>query len=142
MVMQQQISIITLGVDDIGRSRRFYGDGFGWSPVFETDEIVFYQMNGLMLGTWLRQALNGDMNETERSGSSSYALAHNVAEQQQVAPLIEQLVAAGGTLMSAASAPPHGGFRGYVADPDGHPWEIAWNPAWTIDDDGHVTFGV
>jgi len=99
-------------------------------------------MNGLMLGTWIRQALDGDMNETERSGSPSYALAHNVAEQQQVAPLIEQLVAAGGTLMSAASAPPHGGFRGYVADPDGHPWEIAWNPAWTIDDDGHVTFGV
>jgi len=140
--MQQQISVITLGVDDIGRSRRFYVDGFGWSPVFETDEIIFYQMNGLMLGTWIRQALDGDMNETERSGSSSYALAHNVAEQQQVAPLIEQLVAAGGTLMSAASAPPHGGFRGYVADPDGHPWEIAWNPAWTIDDDGHVTFGV
>jgi len=140
--MQQQISVITLGVDDIGRSRRFYVDGFGWSPVFETDEIIFYQMNGLMLGTWIRQALDGDMNETERSGSSSYALAHNVAEQQQVAPLIEQLVAAGGTLMSAASAPPHGGYRGYVADPDGHPWEIAWNPAWTIDDDGHVTFGV
>jgi uncharacterized protein len=59
--MQQQISVITLGIDDIARSKRFYGEGFGWTPVFETPEIVFYQMNGLMLGTWLDSALEADM---------------------------------------------------------------------------------
>jgi uncharacterized protein len=59
--MQQQISVITLGVSDLARSRRFYVDGFGWRPVFENPEIVFYQMNGLMLGTWLETALAADM---------------------------------------------------------------------------------
>ena len=57
--MQQQISVITLGVVDLDRSRRFYVDGFGWSPVFENEEIIFYQMNGLMLGTWLQSAFGG-----------------------------------------------------------------------------------
>lgn len=55
---------------------------------------------------------------------------------------MDRLVAAGGTQLRAGDAPPHGGFGGYVADPDGHSWEIAWNPAWSIDDYGHVTFGV
>ncbi|WP_456305472.1 hypothetical protein [Falsiroseomonas frigidaquae] len=71
--MQQQISVITLGVADLARSRTFYGSGFGWNPVFENAEVIFYQMNGLMLGTWLRQALDADMNDAGRTGSSSYA---------------------------------------------------------------------
>ena len=140
--MQQQISVITLGIDAIDRSRRFYVDGFGWIPVFENDEVVFYQMNGLMLGTWLRDALIADMQDGARIGASAFAVAHNVASKDAVAPLIERLVKAGGRLLRAADAPPHGGFRGYVADPDEHVWEVAWNPAWPIDDEGHVTFGV
>ena len=139
--MQQQISVITLGVVDLARSRIFYVEGFGWQPVFENEEIIFYQMNGLMLGTWRREKLDADMNDARR-GASSYALAHNVPGQGDVQPLIDALVAAGGGEKRRGDAPPHGGFRGYVADPDGHPWEIAWNPAWTIDAEGHVTFGV
>jgi catechol 2,3-dioxygenase-like lactoylglutathione lyase family enzyme len=100
--MQQRISLLTLGIADFARSKRFYGEGFGWVPVFETPGIVFYQMNGLMLG---------------------------------------RLAAAGGRMLRAADAPPHGGFRGYVADPDDHAWEIAWNPSWPIAADGRVTFG-
>uniref|UniRef100_UPI0031595578 hypothetical protein n=1 Tax=Falsiroseomonas frigidaquae TaxID=487318 RepID=UPI0031595578 len=65
-----------------------------------------------------------------------------MAAREDVVPAMERLVGAGGCLMRAADAPPHGGFRGYVADPDGHPWEIAWNPAWTIDARGLVTFGL
>lgn len=140
--MQQQISVITLGVADLARSRIFYVEGFGWSPVFENAEIIFYQMNGLMLGTWTKDALKADMGEEGRSGSSAFALAHNVDKQGDVAPAIDRLLAAGGSLLRAADAPPHGGFRGYVADPDGHAWEIAWNPAWTIDERGLVTFGL
>jgi uncharacterized protein len=140
--MQQQISVITLGIADLARSRAFYASGFGWTPVFENEEVAFYQMNGLMLGTWLAKSLEADMQDSGRSGKSSYALAHNVPKQGDVGPLIAALVAAGGTLLRAADAPEHGGCRGYVADPDGHPWEIAWNPAWAIDDQGHVTFGV
>lgn len=140
--MQQQISVITLGVADIARSRAFYVAGFGWTPVFDSEDVIFYQMNGLMLGTWLAKALNQDLQDPGRGGAGSYALAHNVPDQADVAPAIDALVAAGGTLLRAADAPPHGGFRGYVADPDGHPWEIAWNPAWKIDATGLVTFGL
>jgi len=140
--MQQQISIITLGIADLSRSRRFYVDGFGWSPVFENEEIIFYQMNGLVLGTFLVGALETDMNRNGLRQRGAFALAHNVAEQAEVGPAIERLVAAGGTLLRPADAPPHGGFRGYVADPDEHAWEIAWNPAWSIDERGFVTFGL
>lgn len=139
--MQQQLSVITLGVADLARSRRFYVDGFGWTPVFENDEIVFYQMNGFVLGTWLAGALDADMRDEGRSGASSFALAHNVPDKAGVEPAMARLIAAGGALKRPADAPPHGGFRGYVADPDGHPWEIAWNPAWPIDERGLVTFG-
>jgi len=138
--MQQQISVITLGVADLARSRRFYADGFGWSPVFENDEIVFYQMNGLVLGTWLQGALEADMQRSGLRRPGAYALAHNVAAQDDVQPLIERLAATGGTVLRNGDTPPHGGFRGYVADPDDHAWEIAWNPAWPIDAEGHVRF--
>jgi uncharacterized protein len=140
--MQQQISVVTLGVTDLGRSRRFYADGFGWNPVFENAEIIFYQMNGLMLGTWLLSALEDDMQRPGLHRSGALALAHNVATQVDVRTAIERLAEAGGTILREADAPPHGGFRGYVADPDGHACEIAWNPAWAIDDRGLVTFGL
>ncbi|GHD10797.1 VOC family protein [Tianweitania populi] len=140
--MQQQISVITLGVQSMTRSRGFYVGGFGWAPVFENDEIIFYQMNGLMLGTWQNPGLDGDMQRASQAAPSAIALAHNVPERHDVDLVIEQLVAAGGTLLRKGDAPPHGGFRGYVSDPDGHAWEIAWNPAWMIDESGRVTFGV
>ena len=140
--MQQQISVVTLGVGDLAASRRFYVDGFGWRPVFENDEIVFYQMNGLVLGTWLKARLEADMQRAAGEGPGPMALAHNVGGPDEVRDLMRRLAGAGGRLLRPADAPPHGGFRGYVADPDGHAWEIAWNPAWTIDAEGHVTFGV
>lgn len=139
---QQQISVITLGVADLARARDFYGEGFGWAPVFENAEIAFYQMNGLVLGTFLRPALEADMNCRAGEGPGAYALAHNVGRRDDVEPLIVRLTGHGGRLLRAADAPGHGGYRGYVADPDGHAWEIAWNPAWAIDAQGHVSFGV
>jgi catechol 2,3-dioxygenase-like lactoylglutathione lyase family enzyme len=139
--MQQQISVITLGIADLARSRRFYVEGFGWKPVFENPEIVFYQMNGLMLGTWLMKALEDDMRRTTvRPGA--FSLAHNVPSQEEVQPVIDRLAQFGGKVLRPADAPEHGGFRGYVADPDDHAWEIAWNPAWPISPEGHVTWGV
>ena len=139
--MQQQISVITLGIADLDRSKRFYREGFGWTPVFENREIAFYQMNGLVFGTWLSEALAGDMGRAAGDGPGAFALAHNVATEEEVASLLDPLVAAGGRLLRAADAPPHGGFRGYAADPDGHAWEIAFNPDWAIDSEGHVRFG-
>ncbi|WP_172292473.1 VOC family protein [Pseudoruegeria sp. HB172150] len=138
----QQISLITLGIGDMARSTRFYAEGFGWTPVFETPEITFYQMNGLVFSTFLRAALEEDMNQTGLRPGGAYAMAHNVGSEGAVTALMERLITFGGSLLRAADAPEHGGFRGYVADPDGHPWEIAWNPAWPIDGAGHVTFGL
>lgn len=139
-MQQQQISIITLGVADLARSKRFYVEGFGWKPVFENEEIVFYQMNGLMLGTWLASALDADSRRTT-STPGAFSVAHNVTSKDAVQPLLDKLASAGGSILRPADAPPQGGFRGYVSDPDGHAWEIAWNPAWPIDAEGHVTFG-
>lgn len=139
--MQQQISVITLGIADLARSRRFYVEGFGWTPVFENEEIVFYQMNGFVLGTWVQASLEADMGRAlVRPGA--FALAHNVATREDVQPLMDRLTRAGGRLLKAPIAPPHGGFSGYVADPDDHAWEIAWNPAWAISPEGFVSFGV
>lgn len=139
--MQQQLSVITLGIADLGRSRRFYVEGFGWTPVFQSDEITFYQMNGFVLGTWLSTALEADSGRAGLATPGAFALAHNVAAKAEVQPAMDRLIAAGGSLLRAPVAPPHGGFNGYVADPDGHAWEIAWNPAWSISPAGHVTFG-
>lgn len=142
LVMQQQISAITLGVSDLKRSRRFLVEGFGWKPIFENDEIVFYQMNGFVLGTFRKSSLEDDMSRRAGPGPAAVSLSHNVSREDEVQPLLDRLVDAGGTLVRKADAPVHGGFRGYVADPDGHAWEIAYNPAWEIDNQGLVTFGV
>ncbi len=138
--MQHQIAVVTLGVADLDRSARFYMEGFGWSPVFRNDEIVFYQMNGFVLATFARAALEADMNRRAGDAPAAFALAHNVGAEADVAATMRRLVAAGGRLLRAADAPPHGGVRGYVADPDDHAWEIAFNPHWPIDADGRVTF--
>ena len=139
--MQQQISVITLGISDLSRSRRFYSEGFGWTPVFQNEEIIFYQMNGLVLGTWLTRALEADQQRAGLARPGAFALAHNVASREEVQPTIDRLSRFGGRMLRAADAPPHGGVRGYVADPDDHAWEIAWNPSWTISPEGLVRFG-
>ena len=139
--MQQQLSVLTLAIADIARSKRFYSIGFGWSPVFENEEIIFYQMNGFVLGTWLQSSLEADMQRTGLLRPGPYALGHNVSAQDDVQAVIQRLIDAGGRRLREPDAPPHGGYRGYVADADDHAWEIAWNPSWVIDDRGFVTFG-
>jgi len=142
MAQQQQISVVTLATADLAASRRFYVDGFGWTPVFENEEIVFYQMNGLMLGTWRKGELEKDMRRPAPAEPGGFALAHNVESEEAVTRLVERLAGFGGKVLRAPDAPPHGGFRGYVADPDGHAWEIAFNPGWRISPEGYVTFGL
>jgi catechol 2,3-dioxygenase-like lactoylglutathione lyase family enzyme len=140
--MRQQVSVITLGISDLERSRRFYVEGFGWEPVFQNEEIIFYQMNGFVLGTWLAASLEADMQRTGLARPGAFALAHNVGTRDEVQPLLEHLSKFGGRILKAATEPSHGGLSGYVADPDDHAWEIAWNPAWLISPEGLVTFGV
>jgi uncharacterized protein len=136
----QSLSLITLAIHDPARSRRFYGQGFGWTPVYESDEVLFFQMNGLVLGLWLAAPMVADLGRPDGQ-SNGFALAHNVARPGDVDGLVARLADHGGTVLREPDEPPYGGRRGYVADPDGHAWEIAWNPAWHIDAAGHVTFG-
>jgi catechol 2,3-dioxygenase-like lactoylglutathione lyase family enzyme len=135
----QSISVVTLGVGELDRCRRFYCDGFGWTPVFANEEILFFQMNGLVLGLWLADRLADDMARSP-APPGAMSLAHNVGSRDAVESLMARLAAHGGSILRPADAPAHGGFRGYVADPDGHSWEIAFNPAWPIDEQGHVRF--
>ena len=140
--MQQQISFVTLGVADLERSRAFYQGGFGWKSVFENPQIIFYQMNGLVLGTFDIDALAEDIGRPVKPGLNSSTVAHNVTSREAVDTVVAALLGAGGTLLRAPDEPPHGGYRGYVADPDQHAWEIAWMPGIRIGEDGRVTFGV
>jgi len=136
----QQLSLITLTIHDIPRSRRFYGEGFGWKPVYESAEILFFQMNSVVLGLWLAPEMVADLGRPDGE-SNGFALAHNVGSAQEVDALVARLADHGGTIMREPGAAAYGGWRGYVADPDAHAWEIAWNPAWSIGSDGAVTFG-
>ncbi|WP_203293378.1 VOC family protein [Maricaulis parjimensis] len=121
--MDPRISLITLGVQDPARSRAFY-EAMGWKAAFENDEIVFFQLNGVVLGLFRRESFDADMMR-DNDGSGRVALAYNVRERDEVDPLLEQAVQAGGSLLKAAHQAPWGGYSGYFADPDGHAWEIA-----------------
>lgn len=138
--VQQQIAVITLGVADLARSMAFYASGFGWAPVFVNAEIAFFQMNGMVLGLWLRSSMEDDVKAPLGQAPGATTIAHNVTAAEEVDALMARLVESGADVLRPAGNPPHGGRRGYIADPDGHVWEIAWNPLWPIDADGHVRF--
>lgn len=138
--MKQQVAIITLGITNLKRSKQFYMEGFGWTPIYEDSETVMYQMNGFVLGTWLRTALEEDMSRPSLARGAAFSLAHNVASNTEVQNLLDRLAAAGGHILRNADSPPHGGLRGYVADPDDHAWEIICNPIWKADHRGWITY--
>jgi len=139
--MEQRISIVTLGVKDLGRSRRFYVEGLGWKPVFENKEIVFFQTGGIVFALFLRELLAADFSaDAKEFGNPAMALGHNVRSQDQVDPLMARAAAAGAKILKPARQASWGGYSGYFADLDGFAWEVAWNPAWPLAPDGNVTF--
>ena len=138
--MDQRISLITLGVKDTARSRAFY-EAMGWRASFENEEIVFFQLNGVVLGLFRRESFDADMMR-DNDGQGRVALAYNVRDRDEVDPLLAKAVVAGGSLLKAAHQAPWGGYSGYFADPDGHAWEIAWNDQWVIDPAGNVSMGI
>jgi uncharacterized protein len=139
--MEQRISILTLGVKDLARSRQFYADGLGWKPVYEDKQIVFFQAGGMIFGLFLAAELAKDFNADPASfGRAPIAMGYNVHTKDEVDPLIARALTAGASLLKPAHDAVWGGYSGYFADPDGFAWEIAWNPAWKLDADGTVTF--
>src|SRR5580658_6950492 len=139
--MDQRISLVTLGVKDLGASKRFYVDGFGWKPVFENKEIIFFQTGGMIFALFLRKELAKDFAaDAATFGRAAVALAHNVRTKAEVDPLMKRAIDAGATILKPAREASWGGYSGYFADPDGFAWEVAWNPAWRIAKDGTIEF--
>lgn len=139
--MEPRIDLITLAVAEVSVSRRFYVEGLGWRPLFASEEVVFVQVGrGLVLGLFGAADLAADMGvEPAPPGGTSSTLAHNVGSAAQVARVVADLVVAGGTVIKPVQAAAFGGTHAYLADPDGHVWEVAHNPGWHVADDGTVT---
>ena len=138
--MEPRISLITLGVGDLERSLRFYRDGLGWptSSASQAD-VAFFHTGGAVLALYPRHLLAADAHlPPEASGFGGIALAHNVASKDAVDAALAEAVAAGGRLLKAAVAAEWGGYSGYFADPDGYPWEVAWNPFFPLRPDGSL----
>jgi hypothetical protein len=126
--MEPRISLVTLGVADVDRAIAFYHDGLGF-PVERWDAAAFFELRGAWLSVFPRDALAEDAGvEADGHGFDGVTLAHNVGSRAEVDAVLDELVAAGGTLTRPARETDWGGYSGYVADPDGHLWEIAWNP--------------
>jgi uncharacterized protein len=139
--MDQRVTLVTLGVADLQRAIAFYRDGLGWTPSGSSieGEIAFFQLNGLALALWPRTLLAEDARLTDDGGWGGITLAQNVGSRDEVDRVVERMVGAGGRLMKAPEAAAWGGYSGYVADPDGHPWEVAHNPFWPLGADGTLT---
>lgn len=139
--MEQRLSLVTLGVADLARARRFYEEGLGWRRGNDSDEVVFYQLGGIVLALWARRDLAADAQLADGGGFGGMALAYNTRSRGEVDAVLAEAAAAGGTVLKPAQETFWGGYAGYFADPDGHPWEVAWNPDWTVEADGSVKLG-
>ena len=136
--MEQRLSLVTLGVNEVARARRFY-TALGWTPGFANEEVTFFQLGGMVLSLWDRASMARDLGrEGAPRGPGDVALAYNVRSREAVDAALAEAVAAGATLLRPAHEAEWGGYSGYFADPDGHAWEVAWNPGWRMDDDGGV----
>lgn len=139
--MEQRISVITLGVADLPRSRSFYADGLGWqaSPRAEGD-IVFFQAGGLVVALYPRHLLAEDATvaDDDRNTFRGITLAHNVRSKEDVESLLRTAEQAGGTIIKPAQDVFWGGYSGYFADPDQHLWEVCFNPFWSLGEDGEL----
>ena len=135
--MDQRISLITLGVADVTRARRFYED-LGWSGESPDGEVVFYQAGGMVLALWGRDKLAEDSAVEDPGGWGGVTLAYNVGSPEEVDRVLAQARAAGARIGRPGAPTFWGGYSGIFIDPDGHPWEVAHNPAWTVGADGSV----
>jgi uncharacterized protein len=132
--MEQRISLITLGVANLDRSRSFY-EALGWTRSVKAAEgVAFFQAGGVVLALWPRAELAEDARMSAHgTGFPGFALAHNARSRDEVDALLGEAVAAGATLVKPGTEAFWGGYAGYFADPDGFLWEIAWNPGFPLD---------
>jgi len=137
--MEQRVSIVTLGVADLHRSRQFY-ERLGWRrSMTQAEGVVFFQTGGMALALFPRHELAKDANVAHHGeGFRGLSLAYNARTRAEVDAVLEEAAAAGATLLKPAQEAFWGGYSGYFADPDGFPWEVAWNPSFPIAEDGSI----
>jgi catechol 2,3-dioxygenase-like lactoylglutathione lyase family enzyme len=137
--MEQRLSLVTLGVRDLAASRRFY-EAMGWKPAnMKAEGVVFFQLGGIALGLFGRDALAKDAGVKDSEPAfSGVTLAHNVRDKAEVATVLAHAERCGGRIVKPAQDVFWGGYHGYFADPDGHLWEVAWNPFFPLKGDGSI----
>jgi uncharacterized protein len=139
-MMKPRITLVTLGVDDLERALRFYRDGLGLptegivGTQFEHGAVAFFDLQpGLKLALWPRASIAHDTGLARSAPSATdFTLAHNVGSRAEVDAVMAQAKQAGAKIVKPAHDTFYGGYAGYFQDPDGHVWEVAWNPAWTL----------
>ena len=137
--VQPRLSIVTLGVEDVARSRAFYEAlGFIASPA-GTADVAFFSAGGVVLGLYGRAALAEDAQVRDTApGFSGVSLAHNVRSEAEVDAVLAKAVVCGARLQKPGQKVFWGGYSGYFADPDGHLWEVAYNPFFPLDAEGAI----
>ena len=137
--VEQRLSLVTLGVADLARSRAFY-EGLGWKvDAAPDDDVVFFQAGGMVVALWGRKQLAEDSVIEDNGGWGGVTLAYCCRSTDEVDAVLAAAERAGGAIARAGAETFWGGYSGVFHDPDGHPWEVAHNPGWTIRDDGSVS---
>jgi predicted lactoylglutathione lyase len=136
--MNQRVTLITLGYRDFRRARDFY-TGLGWTIGWTDDDVVFFQAGDMIFAIWDRAKLAEDSGVEDSGGWGGVTLGHNVRSAEEVDDILERAKAAGAAIARAGAERPWGGYSGIFVDPEGHPWEVAHNPSWTVHDDGAVS---
>jgi len=137
--MRQRLSLVTLGVADLARSVGFY-EALGWKAGndWRAQEVAFFQCGGIAVALWDRDELAADSTVGDPGGWGGVTLAHNVGSPAAVDAILAEAEAAGATIGRPGEATSWGGYSGVFVDPDGHPWEVAHNPHWTLAGDGSI----
>ena len=137
--MDPRLSVVTLGVASLEESQQFYQQGLGWEPGSSDEQIVFFQLNGLILALYPREALAEDaLVPNDGKGFGGITLAYCARSKEEVDEILNRAQSAGARITKPAQEVFWGGYSGYFADPDDHLWEVAYNPFWKIDDQGNV----
>jgi predicted lactoylglutathione lyase len=134
--MEQRLSLVTLGVSDLARAREFY-EALGWKTgAAPADDVVFFQTGGMIVALWGRHQLAEDSGVEDTGGWGGVTLAYNTRSPEEVDTVIAEAEAAGATIARPGAETFWGGYSGVFIDPDGHPWEVAHNPNWAVEEDG------
>ena len=139
--MEQRLSLVTLGVRDLERARRFY-EALGWKTgAAPADDVVFFQAGCMIVALWGRAQLAEDTAVADTGGWGGVTLAYNARSSEEVDSVLAEAEAAGASIPRGGAETFWGGYSGVFVDPEGHAWEVAHNPHWTIADDGSVALG-